>query len=136
MSITDDKLEITALAGRFETAFDRGDVSAHLATWVAEPELESSMGAYTGAAAYREWLEGFMAQTRAAGGTRHLITNADIAIDGDRATASFYLTVINQTTGQIMGTATFDDELVRHQHGWLFKKRKLHVDANLNIRSR
>jgi SnoaL-like domain len=133
MNITDDKFEITALAGRFETAFDRGDVSAHLATWVAEPELESSMGVYSGAPAYREWLEGFMAQTRAAGGTRHLITNADVTVDGDSATASFYLTVINQTTGKIMGTATFDDELIRHQNGWLFKKRRLAVDANLNV---
>lgn len=133
MTTTDDKLAIADLASRFETAFDRGDVVAHLATWTDNPHLESNMGNYIGMPAYREWLDSFMAQTRAAGGTRHLITNGEITVSGDEASATFYLTVINQKSGLIMGTATFDDRLVRQADGWRFKQRTLAVDANLNI---
>jgi uncharacterized protein (TIGR02246 family) len=58
---------------------------------------------------------------------RHLITNAIISIDGDRATARSYVHVSNLVTGTpvCFMIACYDDDLVKQNGKWLFKVRKV-----------
>jgi ketosteroid isomerase-like protein len=61
---------------------------------------------------------------------RHLIANAIISIDGDRATAHSYVHVSNLATGTpvCFMIAFYDDELVKQSGKWLFKVRNVRND--------
>jgi ketosteroid isomerase-like protein len=97
-----DQLAIAQLVYRFENAFDAGDLEGHMATWAEEMSFESPFGSYQDRQAYREWVRQFIEQTKAMGGTRHLINNAEIEVDGDMATMFCYLTILNQQKRSIM----------------------------------
>jgi hypothetical protein len=129
-----DHAAIIELSNFFENAFDQGDADAHMATWAKEISFESPFGNYADRDAYREWLVGFMEQTQAMGGTRHLITNNVIDIEGDRAVQTSYLVILGQTMNGgspgLMATVRFEDELVRTSEGWRFTKRVLHLDQD------
>ena len=61
---------------------------------------------------------------------RHLIANAIITIDGDRAAAHSYVHVSNLATGTpvCFMIAFYDDELVKQNGKWLFKARNVRDD--------
>ena len=126
-----DKLAIAELCHIFEIAFDDGDIDAHMDTWVEDLSFSSAFGDHDTREGYIGWVKGFYEQTQQAGGTRHLISNSVATIRGDRATHTAYLTVLNRKDGSVMGTARFDDELVRTDDGWRFAARALSVDENL-----
>ena len=136
-----DKLEIQELAARFEHAFDEGDFDAHMALWKSEMSFESPFGNYDTAEAYRGWVEGFYEQAQGNyGGTRHLVTNFDIRVDGDSASMTCYLTILARDGAQladapgravIAGTAAFtDDQLERVNGEWKFVHRTLVFDQS------
>ncbi len=128
-----DKLAIAQLVYRFENAFDAGDLEGHMATWAEEMRFESPFGNYQDRQAYREWVRQFMEQTKAMGGTRHLINNAEIEVDGDQATMFCYLTILNQQKRSIIATTTCQDSLRRLNGQWKFTRRVLHVDQDLSV---
>lgn len=135
-----DRLQIMELAGVFENAFDDRDIDRHMSTWVAEPEFVSPFGVYSTSVDYRAWAEGFLDFASSYGGTRHLIANHEISIDGDAATMRCTLMVLardGQTVdgveaphAAIAGTSQFNDELVRIDGEWKFKKRVLTTDQS------
>lgn len=61
---------------------------------------------------------------------RHLIANAIISIDEDRATAHSYVHVSNLATGTpvCFMIAFYDDELVKQNGKWLFRVRNVRDD--------
>lgn len=126
----EDHLAIQTLANRFENAFDLGDLNAHMATWADEITFRSAFGDFDDRASYREWAAAFMAQTRAQGGTRHLITNTEIEFDGNRAVHRCYLTIIMRRDRQFY-TSAFTDILLRTDKGWRFRERRLESDQTL-----
>ena len=136
--ILSDHLRIKELAARFEKTFDDGDLDAHMATWTREMSFESPFGSYDTREGYRGWVEGFVAQTREQyGGTRHVVANHEITVDGDTATMSAYLVIFGRNANAgggnpqpvVAGTAAFvDDRLERVGGTWLFKHRTLVVD--------
>ena len=105
-----------------------------MSTWAEKVTFRSPFGDYDDRESYREWVSGFYAQTSSMGGTRHLITNNVIAVDGDRATQTCYLTILGQTMNDgapaIMATVRFEDELTRTADGWRFVARTLHLDQD------
>ena len=134
---TSDKLDIMELAARFEVAFDNGDMDTHMATWADEVTFASPFGSYDTREDYRGWVEGFYSQTKKQyGGTRHIVTNHVIDVDGDRATMTAYLMIFGRNIGGddspqpgIAGTAAFtDDKLVRINGEWKFVHRTLVFD--------
>lgn len=63
---------------------------------------------------------------------RHVVTNHEVQVAGDRATLFCYLTVFDRDALAVTGTATFSDELVRTPAGWRFARRLLTADPNVN----
>lgn len=127
------KLAIQQQVNRFENAFDAGDIEAHMATWAEEVSFESPFGNYQDRHAYRDWVLEFMQQTKAMGGTRHLINNADIQIEGDTATMYCYLTILNQQKRSIIASSTCQDFFRKIDGQWKFTRRVLHVDQDLAV---
>lgn len=128
-----DKLAIQQLVHRFENAFDAGDLDAHMATWAEEMRFESPFGNHDNRTAYRAWVASFVEQTRAMGGTRHLINNCDIEVRGDEATMFCYLTILNRQQRSIIATTTCEDTLRRIDGQWKFTGRVLRVDQDLSV---
>lgn len=131
---TADHVAIEELTHLFENTFDAGDIDAHMATWADEITFQSPFGDHDDREGYRRWVSGFSEQTRGMGGTRHLITNSVIALDGDEARQTAYLVIVGRTLADgapaLMATAQFDDELVRTADGWRFRARTLTVDQD------
>ncbi|MCK0167259.1 nuclear transport factor 2 family protein [Jannaschia sp. S6380] len=129
-----DHIAIVELSNQFENAFDEGDLDAHMATWADEISFTSPFGNYDDRDGYRDWVSGFMGQMAGMGGTRHLITNAVIAVDGDTARQTCYLVIVGRTMNEggpaMMATVRFEDELVRTEGGWRFSSRELILDQD------
>ncbi len=124
MSDADDKLAIVEVSAKFERAFDIGDLDMHMSTWTADPIafLSPYMGNFHDRAAYRAGLETFYEKLNG-DGTRHVITNHQILLAGDRATMTCYLVIFNRKTFAVIAAAEFDDVLVRENGNWLFNSR-------------
>ena len=129
-----DHVAIAELTNLFENAFDEGDIDTHMATWADTLSFTSPFGNYDTRENYREWVQNFSDQMSGMGGTRHLITNSVIAIDGDTARQTAYLVILGRTMNDggpaLMATVRFEDELARTDEGWRFTSRTLHLDQD------
>ena len=63
---------------------------------------------------------------------RHVVTNHQIKVSGNKATMLCYLTVFDRKQLGVTGTAVFRDELIRTGDGWRFSKRTLAADPNVD----
>lgn len=63
-------------------------------------------------------------------GTRHLVTNVSVGIDGDTATASSYFTVMHAAEGDLRAVVAgrYDDRFERTPTGWRFTDRLVSTD--------
>ena len=91
-----DHIAIQELSNLFENTFDEGAIDAHMATWASEICFQSPFRNYDSRESYREWVQGFYDQMSGIGGTRHLITNTVIDIEGDRANQTAYLVILGR----------------------------------------
>jgi hypothetical protein len=113
-----DRLAIMEVASRFETTFDRGDLDAHMELWTEALTFESPyMGNFYDRASYRDGLGRFYDDLAAKGGTRHLMTNFEIELAGERAQVRSYLSVHNRKSGAMLGIVEWQDEMVRTDGG-------------------
>lgn len=128
-----DQLAIQQLVHRFENTFDAGDLDSHMTTWADDMSFESSFGNHSDRDSYRAWVASFIEQTKAMGGTRHLINNCEIEVRGDEATMFCYLTILNRQKRSIIATTTCQDSLRRIDGQWKFTRRVLQVDQDLSV---
>lgn len=125
-----DRAEIAELSARFDNSLDAEDAAKFVATFTPTGELVGFWGASKGPEALRQ-AHAFMLATFAKD-KRHVVTNHEIALNGDRATMYCYLTVFDRKALAVTGTATFTDQLVRTPQGWRFARRTLQADPNVN----
>ncbi len=119
-----DRLAIMDVASRFETTFDRGELDEHMAFWGETLAFESPyMGDFRDHAGYREALRRFYDDLQGKGGTRHLMTNFEVDLSGDRAQVRSYLTVFNRASGAMLGVVEWRDEMARTAAGWRYLRR-------------
>ena len=126
----EDLLAIHQLFVDYGRYLDAGDVDAYASLFAEDGEvLLGPVGRAKGRAAIRE----LMAKTLSGqgGGSYHIISSPQVALDGDRATSSVMWSVIAATPNG--GTALtmvgrHVDELRRERDGWRFVKRKGYVD--------
>jgi ketosteroid isomerase-like protein len=124
-----DKVAIMELANRFENTFDDADLEGHLATVSDDIVFTSDVfGSYRGKDAYRAWVQPFLEGAAASGGTRHVMSNFEIRVRGNRARATSYLTIYSRSTLQVGGLVEFNDELAKVNGRWIFTRRSQVVD--------
>lgn len=119
-------LSVIATEHLEEISFDNGDFETHMGLWSDEAfEFVSPFGSYTDPDAYEAWLTEFYGAVESMGGTRHLVINPVVTIDGDTAEFTGYLQVVNRTDGSFMGSAVMHDRLVNTDAGWRFVYRSV-----------
>lgn len=129
-AIAADRLEIMELSAQFDNSLDSEDAAKFAATFTPEGALDGFWGSAKGAEQIRQ-AHAFMLSTFSKN-KRHVVTNHQIAVTGDRATMYCYLTVFDRLTLAVTGTSTFTDELVRTPQGWRFVRRTLKADPNVD----
>ncbi len=143
-SYADDRAEIENLSNRYMVAVDAGDIETVMSTWAEDGVLDWVGGVERGKAAIRKAMSGF------AGGrhvdipegatsrprTHHQIVNHVIDVNGDTAkTIAYWFALTNSTPQkdvQLLYFGHYEDELVRQNGHWLFKKRKVYNESQPN----
>jgi len=125
-----DRFEIEDLITRYATGVDTKDWDLWESCFTADAHIDySAFGGTTGGVKeVRAWLAEVMTRFAA---TQHLVTNRDIRLDGDRATArsGFYNPMAIATGDGDKRILFFEggyycDELVRTPDGWRIKTRR------------
>ncbi len=129
LALAADRVEIAELGARFDNALDAENEARFVGTFTPDGVLAGFWGEAKGAqgiaGAFRFML-GTFARNR-----HHVVTNHEIDVKGNAATMFTYLTVFDRATLSIIGTASFEDRLVRTPAGWRFARRTLKADPNV-----
>jgi ketosteroid isomerase-like protein len=133
-----DRAEIVNISNRYMVAVDAGDIETVMSTWADDGVLDWVGGVENGKEAIRKAMSRFGgaailgtlppdAKTRQR--TRHQIINHVIDVDGDTAkTFAYWFALTNNTPQkdvQLLFMGHYEDELVKRNGKWLFKKRKV-----------
>ena len=143
-SYADDRAEIENLSNRYMIAVDAGDIETVMATWADDGVLEWVGGVENGKAAIRKAMsnfggarpvtipEGATSRPR----TRHQIINHVIDVNGNTArTLAYWFAFTNNTPQkdvQLLYFGHYEDELVKQNGHWLFKKRHVYNESQPN----
>lgn len=125
-----DRLEIMELSAQFDNSLDSEDAAKFAATFTPDGALDGFWGSAKGTEQIRQ-AHAFMLSTFSKD-KRHVVTNHEITVTGDRATMYCYLTVFDRLSLAVTGTSTFTDELVRVKGEWKFARRTLRADPNVD----
>jgi hypothetical protein len=137
-SYGDDRAKIEDLQARYLFAFDWGDADSYADTFTEDGVLNFGWGEIKGREAIRAFIAGDgerpeppEGQHRRVG--RHIISNIVVTIDGDRATGRAYWTHMTTNENDGYGTVDFfghyEDEMVKVDGQWLFKRRHIYNEA-------
>ena len=122
-----DRLEISELVGRYMLALDARDGEALAAMFTLEGVLEVQGELVRGRRALVDFVDRGTATYT--GGKRHWTNNIVVDGDGDSATMSCYLMVIDTVDGsRISVSGRYDDDLAKVDGRWLFAHRRIHFD--------
>jgi 3-phenylpropionate/cinnamic acid dioxygenase small subunit len=132
LSEIEDRLKIHDLFARYMRSVDNWDEAELYACFTEDGVLESPIvgGRFVGRVGQRQ----FMINGRKMGEgrkTRHLFTNLEVELNGDRANARAYLVVNSTKDGKttIFGTGHYECQLRKVDGRWLFSDRKVFVDG-------
>ena len=134
VQVLEDREEIRALIMAYGTAHDSRDYR-RFAELFAETDGEwvGGLGSAKGRDAIFELMDSTIGHDPQPGGsgTYHVMTNDQIVIDGDRASATtkwIYLTPTDSGNPQMVFLGHYDDEFVRENGRWRFLRREAPVD--------
>ena len=130
-SLIEDKLAIEELISRYNQSLDSGDYATWLGCWADDAVFDGIGVHLTGIEAIRGFANGYDAAFRLRiHALKHYTVNILSEIDGDKATSSSYLQLVNTETGgvRIRFTGRYEDDLKRVGGRWQFARRKLHQD--------
>lgn len=116
---SEDRDEIIQLCYRYNLAIDRGDLETWGKTWTEDGVFDVAGDVVSGRAALVEWGGTWQ-------GTRHVIANPVVDLDGDAATLMAYIFAYDGT--ELVSVGTYHDRLVRTAGGWRFQKRVFRSD--------
>ncbi|HEY9683586.1 MAG TPA: nuclear transport factor 2 family protein [Drouetiella sp.] len=123
--MSDDKVAIQELTAKYANAMDDGDVQGWLKTWHECGVWEGGIGKYEGKERLTSLLPDLGARVI---GKRHIMTNFVISINGDQATQTCYLLIIDRNKTVLPGTAVYKDKLKKVDNEWLFVHRHVEID--------
>jgi 3-phenylpropionate/cinnamic acid dioxygenase small subunit len=125
-----DKAQIIEVLIRYASGIDFKDWALFRTCWADEVDIDyGDLGRHTDPDAFTalmQQIHGGMGQTY------HRISNAVIAVDGDRATARSYVHAVLQavpgdSASWIDAVGHYDDELIRTAEGWRIGKRTTNI---------
>ncbi len=124
----EDHIAIERLLMEYGRSLDSGDFAAFSRLFAANGEWSGSYGTFKGPAAIQTAMEKFLKPPPGAAPappSYHLLTNAIIDLDGDRATAISKWTFVRIIGGRPQPTFAgyYDDRLVRENGRWRFLRR-------------
>ncbi len=142
----DDRAEIENLSNKYMVAVDAGDIETVMSTWAEDGVLEWVNGTERGKAAIRKAMSNFGGARKVAipegatsrPRTRHQIINhvIDVSADGKTAkTTAYWFALTNNTPQndvQLLYFGHYEDDLVRVNGKWLFKKRHVFNESKNN----
>jgi hypothetical protein len=122
-----DSVAIRDVIDRYAFGVDRRDWDLVSACFTPDCHADyGRSGAWTSRPPFVEWLD---LTHREVGPTMHRITNHQVKVDGDAATATSYLDALLQVDHQefdlLRVVAIYHDELVRTADGWQIATRRL-----------
>jgi uncharacterized protein (TIGR02246 family) len=134
VQVLEDREEIRSLIMAYGAAHDARDYRA-FAELFAENDGEwvGGMGSAKGREAIFELMDSTIGHNPQPGGsgTYHILTNDQIVIDGDRASATtkwIYLTPTAERNPQMVFLGHYNDEFIRENGRWKFLRREAPVD--------
>ncbi|MPZ99950.1 MAG: nuclear transport factor 2 family protein [Dehalococcoidia bacterium] len=123
----DDRLAILDLAARYNHAIDGGDASGWASTFTSDG-IFVSREEVTGTDALVAFARNFAQNLP---GARHWTNNHVIEGDGDAATHSCYLQLLNVAAeggARVISTGTYRDQLTKVDGSWKFSRRHVVSD--------
>jgi uncharacterized protein (TIGR02246 family) len=131
----EDREAIRALIAEYRRALDEKDFDAYAELFGDDGEfVTDATGSVRGRAEILAMLAGLQAAgalTVAAGDDRHLVSNVEIELDGDRAAVSstwVYVTRESDGAPLLRMVGHYDDDLRRTAAGWRFARRAAPCD--------
>ena len=131
-----DRLAIEDLFVRYTTALDAGDVETIVGCFAEDGTLDSpTVGSYAGRAAIRDFARRFARLRESGTQLRHMVSNFQIAVDGDRAHATCYLinTITRDGASRLLAPGRYECDLVRIDRQWLFQRRLVILDHAVTL---
>ena len=147
-SYGNDRAEIEDLMSRYLYAFDWQDAEAYAATFTDDGVLDFAGGVEQGHEELKQVMRDMAVreQTKADASfpprrhrVRHYVTNLVLEIEGDTAHSTSYWWEFNNDARAgrpYLGTyGHYEDELVRQNGRWLFKRRKIFNEENAEMKA-
>lgn len=140
----DDRAEIENLSVKYMVAVDAGDIETVMSAWADGGVLDWVGGVENGKEAIRKAMSGFAGGRRetipdgatSRPRTRHQIMNHVIEVNGNTAKSTAYWFAMTNRTPQkdvqLLYMGHYEDELVKQNGHWLFKKRKVYNESLQN----
>lgn len=135
----EDWIKINALFTRYAIALDQGEVETIVACFTVDGVVDSPiMGSFSGHAAIREFAERNARLRQAGTQMRHVISNVQAEVDGDRAQAVCYLTnyITKDGKSELVSPGVYNCKLVKRDGDWLFAYRLVTLDRPAVIEGR
>jgi ketosteroid isomerase-like protein len=134
----EDWFAINMLFTRYATALDRCDVDAVVDCFGEQGSLESPvLGVFQGPARIREFAEMTARLKREHGAQfRHVVSNLQVDVDGDRARATCYLLdfVTRDGVTELLSPGEYECDLTRSDGRWRFDFRLVRMDRPFVVR--
>jgi uncharacterized protein (TIGR02246 family) len=133
VQVLEDREEIRALILAYGVAHDNRDYETFAKLFAAEGEWIGGLGSAKGPEAIFKLMDETIGHDPRPGGsgTYHLLTNEQIEIDGDRASAVtkwIYVTPGDDGAPRSVLLGHYDDQFIRQDGEWKFLRREAPVD--------
>ena len=133
VQVLEDREAIRALILAYGTAHDHRDYRTFASLFAQNGEWVGGLGSAKGPEAIFELMDrtiGHNPQPNGSG-TYHVLTNDDIEIDGDRASATtkwIYITPADDGSPKFVFLGHYNDKFIRENGVWKFLRREAPVD--------
>lgn len=124
----EDQLAIQQLYAKYNHALDFGNVEGWVATFTPDGTFASGANSFKGGEQLAAFATGFSSRMKA----RHWTNNLIVEADGDGASGTCYLQLLNVAdpkTPTVLTTAIYRDSLTKTADGWRFTSRAVTADS-------
>jgi uncharacterized protein (TIGR02246 family) len=133
VQVLEDREEIRALILAYGTAHDHRDYQTFSRLFAENGEWVGGLGSAKGPRAIFELMDRTIGHhpTPEGSGTYHVLTNDQIVIDGDRASATtkwIYITPGDDDSPRMVFLGHYDDLFIRENGRWRFLRREAPAD--------